>query len=945
MRKLLCTMYFLLLGTTTLAQEVQKIRGKIVDAQSQIPINAVMLRIDATNNSTLTNNEGDFVLEETRKGNHHLIISYVGYITKRFPILLQEQDIDLGTIYLEEDYTIIAQMGLISLSENDLADDNAGYDNSAGLLQATKDPYQQAAAFNWGSAFFRVRGLDNEFGKTLINGVVMNKIYDGRPQWGNWGGLNDATRNQVFSAGSTPSDFTFGGILGTQAISTRASHIRKGTKVGISGANTNYNWRPFAIHSSGMNKNGWAYVVSTAYRGAKEGYWEGTNYDALSLFTSVEKRLNENHNLNLTAIYAQNKRAKNAPLTDEQIALKGVNYNSYWGDQSGEKRNARYKNLEEPIFMLTHYWKINEQNTLTSTGAYQFGHIANSRLGYIDNMNPDPTNYRKMPSYYLNRINPEYWSMNSDDFANLPDDNDFKLDTSSLLNQAESVRREFSENGQLDWNWMYTINQANNGISKIILYEDRQEDKTFSFNSNIKSIISDYITFDAGVNYRKLKSSNFKKAIDLLGGNSYKDVDTYQAFGKQDSDLNNPNRYIAEGDKFGYNYNIYADVIDVFTQFLFDYDKYNFYLAHKSSYTAYKREGLYRNGIYPTNSYGNSDLVEFTNFGFKGGATYHFTGRHTLNMNVAYYNQAPTIRNTFANARVNNSIISNISNEGIFNIDGSYIIRDSRLRARLTGYFNEIKNSTQVNFYYADGIGITDANGEYLTSTGGAFVTEFLTGVNKRNLGIELGAEYKLTQTIKVNTAVAMGQSLYTNTPNVNLNSDNVAKTFDYGIAYLKNYKLANGPQTAISLGLEYRAPTYWWISGNINYLNHTYTNISAMRRTVNFVTNPNTGQPYDDLTETELRSILRQEKLPDFTVVNVIGGKSWRLPNRTYLGFFASVNNLLNKQYKTGGFEQARNANYEREIANTASGTNTFPNKYWHAFGRNFFVNLYYNF
>jgi hypothetical protein len=64
-----------------------------------------------------------------------------------------------------------------------------------------------------GVARFRIRGLDSENAMTMINGVSMNKSYDGRPQWGNWGGLNDATRNQKFTIG-TASDYTFGGILG-----------------------------------------------------------------------------------------------------------------------------------------------------------------------------------------------------------------------------------------------------------------------------------------------------------------------------------------------------------------------------------------------------------------------------------------------------------------------------------------------------------------------------------------------------------------------------------------------------------------------------------------------------------------------------------------------------------------------------------------------------------
>lgn len=88
-----------------------------------------------------------------------------------------------------------------------------------------------------------------------------------------------------------------------------------------------------------------------------------------------------------------------------------------------------------------------------------------------------------------------------------------------------------------------------------------------------------------------------------------------------------------------------------------------------------------------------------------------------------------------------------------------------------------------------------------------------------------------------------------------------------------------------------------------------------------------------------------RQEKLADFALLNISVGKSWRLANRNTIGLNANINNVLNKKYKTGGFEQARNANYASELANNASGTNTFANKYFYGYGRNFFVNLYYNF
>ncbi|TEB40386.1 TonB-dependent receptor, partial [Flavobacterium circumlabens] len=92
-------------------------------------------------------------------------------------------------------------------------------------------------------ARFKVRGLDSENGTMMLNGMPMNKIFDGRPQWGNWGGLNDVLRNQEFSIGGAASLYSFGGILGTQQIYTRASLYRKGERLSFSGSNTTYNWR------------------------------------------------------------------------------------------------------------------------------------------------------------------------------------------------------------------------------------------------------------------------------------------------------------------------------------------------------------------------------------------------------------------------------------------------------------------------------------------------------------------------------------------------------------------------------------------------------------------------------------------------------------------------------------------------------------------------------
>ncbi|WP_396148017.1 carboxypeptidase-like regulatory domain-containing protein [Flavobacterium sp.] len=922
MKKLVLSLLFLFQAVFVMAQNQSTVKGKVVDSKSQSPLGSVKVMIQSNEQFVTTNSFGEFQISGISVGNQILVISVEGYNTQNFAIeVVANQTLDVGLLFLDEDITLEQQLSLVTITENDLGDDNSGSESTAGLLQSSRDAYQQAAAFNWGLARFRMRGLDNEYGVTMINGISMNKIYDGRPQWSNWGGLNDATRIQEFTLGSAPSDYTFGGILGTQEINTRASLYRKGTRISMAGTNTNYSWRSMVTHNSGLMDNGWAYSISGSRRWAQEAYFEGTDYGANSFFASVEKRINKKHSLNFTAIYAQNTRGKSSPNTAEVNNLMGIKYNSFWGWQDGKKRNSRDKDVEEPILMLSHYWKISDKTTLNTNVAYQTGSIGNSRLDFQTANNPDPTYYKNLPSY----------------FSNLGD-----------TAGAVAAQGYFTNNSQINWNNMYYANLNSSvtpGKSLYALYEDRTDDKQITANSILFSDLSDNVKLNAGASFKKLKSHNFQNMLDLLGGQFFEDIDPFFSGDMGQSNLNNPNRQIKVGDEYGYNYNLNAIVADAFTQFKFTYKKVDFYLAQSFSRTQYQREGLYRNGIYANTSFGKGSKQIFENFGFKGGLTYKITGQHLLDFNGVYMTKAPNMRNTFANARVNNNITPELNSETIASADASYVVRTPKFKARVTGFASRVQNATEISFFYAEGIG-EDVDGNDQDS----FISELLTGIEKRNFGAEIGLEYQFTSTIKGTVAASYGQYLYGNNPNLKINDDaqatltNTQPVVDFGKAYLKNYRLPGMPQTAASLGLEYRDPNFWWVGANINYLADSYLDISNITRTDNFSIDGATGDNYSGANEETVRKALKQEKFANFNLLNLTGGKSWRIDTTT-IGFFASINNALNTTYKTGGFEQSRKATFPDLQADNANGTPAFGPKYFYGFGRTYFINLYVNF
>ncbi|WP_338408398.1 carboxypeptidase-like regulatory domain-containing protein [uncultured Flavobacterium sp.] len=920
MKKFIFSTLFVMQVVFAFGQSNAGISGKVVDSKTQKALQSVVASIQNTNLTQLSDVEGKFSFDNIAIGKQLLLVKSFGYKDQLIQLeIIEGQLLDLGVIALEIDLTQEKISGLITILETDLSDDNSGSESTAGMLLASKDVFLQAAAYNFGAARFSVRGIDNEYSNVMINGISMNRVADGRPQYGDWGGLNDATRNQEFTNGSAPSDYAFGGIAGTQEINTRASIYRPGTRISFLNTNTNYSMRVMGTTASGMNKDGWAYVVSGGRRWAQNGYFEGTNYAANSLFASVEKKINDNSSLNFTAIYAQNKRGKNAPNTAEQTDLGGQKYNSYWGYQEGEKRNSRFKKTEEPLFMLTHYWKVNPKTNLNTTVSYQIGQIGNSRLDFSKADNPDPIYYRKLPSFWANYF-----------FNGV-----YTGDTPANVVNAEATRVNFLANKQLDWKNMYRVNEENlaNG-SRYVQYEDRNDENIATFNTNLTTQLSDNILLTAGANYLSSKTKNFKNMLDLLGGEYFRDISTFGIDeNQQQSDLNNPFRILGINEHYGYNYNIDVTKLDAFTQFKFIYKKIDFYLAQAFSRSSFQRDGLYKNGYYPNNSLGKSDKVNFDNFGFKGGLTYKLTGRNFIDFNGIYMTKSPNSKDVFPNSRLNNDITPNITNETIKGVDLSYVVKAPKFKARFTGYFSETLNSTDINFYYADAIG-----GE------GAFVSEVVTGINKKNRGIEAGLEYQLTSTVKITGVAAYGEYTYTNNPIVSVTDDASATSTDLGKANFSGLKQAGMPQQAYSFGIEYRDPKFWWIGANANYLTDNYLDVSSIKRTSNYY-EYNVDTNYRTVDQDLADSYLTQEKFDAFYLFNLVGGKSWRINGKT-LGLFATVNNVLNTTYKTGGFEQSRDSNYTKDFEDHQSGGySKFAPKYFYGYGRTYMVNIYLTF
>ncbi|WP_435623793.1 carboxypeptidase-like regulatory domain-containing protein [Flagellimonas sp.] len=888
------------------------ISGTILHERTLKPIVQGTISLDGSLKTTYSDEEGKFVLSVNVQGERILVVTAKGYSTKRIPIAIEE-DINLGDIFLTYDLTTDKEDNLISLTDGELTSEEV-FSVSSGLLQSTKDVFLRRAAFDFGQVFFRVRGYDSRNGLLMLNGVPMNKPDNGRPQWNNWGGLNDVTRNQEFTNGLALNNSVFGGILGNTNINLKPSELRGGLRISSSLSNRTYRGRIMATYNSGLQGNGLAYSVSGSRRWSQEGFIEGTLYDAFSFFGAIEYNLNKDNSLMLATILAKNRRGRSSAVREEVFNLMGNTYNPYWGNQNGEIRNSRQAQVFEPIFLLNYRWQT-EKSQLNIGAVYQFGTNARSRLGFYNATNPDPTYYRYLPSYYLN-------GPLGADFVN-----------------ANLAREGFLVNPQIQWDKLYVanMNETNQGRASYVLYDDVSEGNSISIAGSFNYELNDLITLSTGGYFKRSQSQNFAQIDDLLGAQFHEDIDTFS--NTQNDILGDNNK--TEGQRFNYNYETQTSEIDLFAQLSIATRKATGFLSASYNTADFGRRGLFQNERFLEGSLGNSPTISFNTIRIKGGATYFISGRHWVTASGGLINRPPTLQNVFINPRENNDVVPDILSENLSAIDLSYFGRLSNLTARVTAFYTRFMNTTDINFFFVD------------SGFGSDFVQEVITGLDRLHKGIELGLEYEASATVKLSLVGNLGDYRFASDPSVKINFDTAGAeedlidpggNIDLGISQLKNLRVAQGPQTAFALGVEYRDPKYWWLGASTNYLDNNYINISSITRTRSFTMDPETGIPFPGATEENISQLLRQEKLDEVYLLNLVGGKSW-LHKGKYISTFLSVNNVFDQVFRTGGYEQSRNGNYGQLRQDNLSGSPSFGPKYWYGFGRTYFLNLAINF
>ena len=910
---------FLLLALfATLPMLAQRtgVRGVVMDAKSGLPVVGATVMLDNQGISATTDPAGRFLIDEASQGNDELLVLCYGYKDWSLAVTIIDGIVeDLGAIRVDplsfetaEVLEYRSSVADMALTESQLEDEEGNTQEVALLSGATDNPFYQASSYTFSTARFRIRGYENNKTETYINSIPFNDGVRFSFNYSMTGGLNQAFRNKTIGIGLEENTYGFGGIGGANNIKTFAADYAPGTRLSLAYTNGNYRWRGMVTHATGLNKHGWAMTLSAVVRYAGEGVYPGSFYNSVGYFLSLQKVFNPQHSLTLTTFGAPTKRAANSAIFEETGRLINNMYSPDWGWQDGKKRNSKVVESFDPTAILNWLWKPDDHTSLNTGFAFHKSFYSKAALNWNKAADPNPSYYRYLPSYYTD-----------------PEIKDFYTDLWTSKSDITQIR----------WDDLYQVNYRNNmqadqtgkEMGSTYILENRHSNQSsFTLSSVLNKRLTSRLSMQTGANANYTIASYYKTIKDLLGGRYWLDVDNFSERDFPDNpdlaqnDLDNPNRKIKKGDRFGYDYNILTLKTEVWNQWVLNLPKWEMFASVKGDFFQFQRDGKMRNGRAPENSYGKGKTHRFLTYGAKGGIIFKLDGRNSFAGHVFYGTEAPRPYDAYISSRTKDDVID-LKVEKIFSADVSYAMNFRNFKGVVTAFYTDQRDNTERTAFYDD-----------VRST---FMNYSLTGVHKQYKGVEVGLSYKLSPSLTVSGAANIARYQYKNNPFGTRSYENGSEADVTKQVYLKNYYVAGTPQECYSLAFNWAGPHMWFVELNGAWMNRSYVSMSPIRHEMQeeffFLAN----------TEEEIMSLIKdfsaQDKLNEALIINASIGHVIYLTRSASLNINLNLNNILdNRNIQTGGYQQGR--------TDTNDYTNTstkFPNKYYYGQGFKMFLNL----
>ena len=803
------------------------VSGTVTD-DSGSPLAGANVVVDETDLGAATDEEGNFTIEGVDLGSS-ITASMIGYENQTSYADTETVNFTLSQKLIELDaLDVIAPVAKFretpvafsDVSKEELELRLASRDLSM-IFNEVPGAYASMLGGGAGDSRVSIRGFDQRNMAIMINGVPVNDMENGWVYWSNWDGMADVTSNVQVQRGLGASNLAVASVGGTINVKSSAADMEKGYGFKQEIGNDSF-FKTTFNYSTGLMDNGFA-VTALLQRKTGNGWVDGTWTDAYSYFLTASKTFGD-HSFDATILgapqqhgqrdgdniydqegwasfdgyateyggddfrqvntggrgsgwgYVSSENAETIKMgTDE--SLDGISDALFGGIQHTKKVgdkwiiNNRTNYYHKPVYNLNHFWKINNQMSLSST---LYG--SNGRGG-----GTGPLNSRG-------------------DFLGNAD-----FGTDGEVSYFKYINPPHDENGLYEWDKLIAWNRSDwdadgsNGVgdadyiageyrSKAIVRASVNHHDWYGIISTFKyDELIPNLNLTTGIDARSYKGVHYREVVNLLGGDYYVDF-------SDDNDASNADKVKRVGDKVAYHNIGYNSWFGGFVQAEYTLDALTAFLSAAGSNTSYQREDFFNY----TDDSGEqkSEKADYPGSAVKVGANYNVNDNINVFFNAGALSIAPNFRSVYLN--YNNTVNPEAKNEDISSVElGLGYVNPS-----LSLFGQNMAYKLNVNFYN------TYWQNKQLVKTANDLIYN-IEGINAIHSGIEVESRLGLMDgDLDVYGILALGNWEWENDVIASVTSDydRSGPAYDVEI-YAGGLPVGDAPQTQVVLGARYLAP------------------------------------------------------------------------------------------------------------------------------------------
>jgi hypothetical protein len=665
-------------------------------------------------------------------------------------------------------------------------------------LETVPGVYASEQGGGAGDSRVTVRGFTARNVGTLINGVPVSDMENGKLYWSNWDGLGDAAASIQLQKGMSDVNVAVPALGGTINIVTDPSSGSRGGYFKQELGSWGFQKSTFGFNT-GLMMDGKFTMNGTVVQKAGDGFYDGTKSQGYAYYLGMGYQANEQHRVEAYLMGAPQRHGHNlyevnAAVADADFAKNELGFDSYVIDKfkkdyddynMGVKYNQTFVNDDGKT--VSQYFKLysdnNNMKSFTPGGVYHRENFFHKPLASLNH-------YFKMNDQ-MRLSTVAYWSGGrgggAGEYGSPKWSYHVGKDNFHRTLEYGASWDENTASNRVDTNFHPTMKKSDG-----ILRSSMNEQNQYGLLSKFDYKMNDELALQFGADWRTAKIGHYRAVRDLIGGDYFVD------YGNNEFNTTKESQMLGLGDKVLYHNTNTVDWVGGFASARYNSDQmtaFGVFGWTGSSFTVTDHFTKYNSSTYNSSwqSEGEGGALMLTNNNLSGtqlkmGARYFLGNDMSVFANFGSINKVPILDQAIDDEDF--AIVDNPVQENFTSIEVG--TKTSLMNNQLTVnavYYNSTWKDRQAR--------------KYAQNAEGQSIVAQIQGLDQLHTGIEVEVAYQPMPMLRVDAALGLGNWTYTDDVKAKYEDwDSGSKIEKEAMLYIKDLHVGDSPQTQMVLGL-----------------------------------------------------------------------------------------------------------------------------------------------